>query len=225
MSRPILSWVVVSLLGLSTGLSACSDTGANFSNTADSENRDGRMAVTGETEMPDAGSCLTDPSCCPNSSDPFCSSPGSLPTCRTETDCYVECGRCILRGCSPPPGICADVDVGAKDSSMPGNGSARDADRAIDADATSTEPDTSSPDVDPATSDTLPLDSGDAQRDSDSGACPSQSETLVEDACLQCGPGGGCANNGETCRSTCGPSSSCGSGLTCRSGVCRRICF
>ncbi len=51
-------------------------------------------------------------------------------------------------------------------------------------------------------------------------------ETFVEDACLMCGPAGGCADEGSACRSTCEANDDCDIGACDQDrGVCQRACF
>ena len=70
--------------------------------------------------------------------------------------------------------------------------------------------------------------SADVDSPSDGTDCDAN-ETFVQDACIQCGPAGGCAQREARCISTCGELSDCQSDArdvptTCQEGVCRNVC-
>ncbi len=62
----------------------------------------------------------------------------------------------------------------------------------------------------------------------DGGEC-GEGETFVEDACVQCGPAGGCADRRPRCVATCGELDDCSEDTRevptmCHRGVCRNVC-
>ena len=70
--------------------------------------------------------------------------------------------------------------------------------------------------------------SADVDSPSDGTACDAN-ETFVQDACIQCGPAGGCAEREARCVATCGELSDCQADdrdvpTTCQDGVCRNVC-